>query len=113
MEKIYRVKLNSKGMPNFSTAVEIDTDISEYSDKLWRNAYERGKADRPQGEWIEQEDCWQCSECGDEYVLEVGVKPIDARMHFCPNCGARMLAKDTNVPNKKGAGDETNNNKFE
>ena len=32
MEKIYRVKLNSKGMPNFSTAVEV--------------------ADRPQGEWI-------------------------------------------------------------
>ena len=28
-----------------------DTDISEYSDKLWKNAYERGKADRPQG-WI-------------------------------------------------------------
>ena len=47
-------------------------------------------ADRPQGEWIEQEDCWQCSECGDEYVLEVGVKPIDARMHYCPNCGADM-----------------------
>ena len=45
MEKIYRVKLNSKGMPNFSTAVEVDTDISEYSDKLWRSAYERGKAD--------------------------------------------------------------------
>ena len=53
-------------------------------------------ADRPQGEWIEQEDCWQCSECGDEYVLEVGVKPIDARMHYCPNCGAHM----------KGANDE-------
>lgn len=32
MEKIYRVKLNNKGMPNFATAVEI--------------------ADRPQGEWI-------------------------------------------------------------
>lgn len=29
-----------------------DIDLSEYSDKLWRNAYERGKADRPQGEWI-------------------------------------------------------------
>lgn len=51
-------------------------------------------ADRPQGEWIEQEECWQCSECGDEYVLEVGVKPIDARMHYCPNCGARMKGKD-------------------
>ena len=54
-------------------------------------------ADRPQGKWIEQEDCWQCSECGDEYVLEVGVKPIDARMHYCPNCGADM---------RKGADDE-------
>ena len=56
-------------------------------------------ADRPQGEWIEQEDCWQCSECGDEFVLEIGVKPIDARMNYCPSCGARM----------KGADDETNN----
>ena len=33
MEKIYRVQMNSKGMPNFSTAVEI--------------------ADRPSGEWID------------------------------------------------------------
>lgn len=33
MEKIYRVQMNNKGMPNFSTAVEV--------------------ADRPQGEWIE------------------------------------------------------------
>ena len=54
-------------------------------------------ADRPQGEWIEQEDCWQCSECGDEYVLEVGVKPIDARMHYCPNCGARMKGADDDI----------------
>ena len=75
-------------------APSADIDLSEYSDKLWRNAYERGKADRPQGEWIEQEDCWQCSECGDEYVLEVGVKPIDARMHYCPSCGAMMKGAD-------------------
>ena len=34
MEKIYRVQMNSNGMPNFSTAVEI--------------------ADRPQGKWIEK-----------------------------------------------------------
>ncbi len=28
-------------------------DLSEYSDKLWKQAYERGKAEeRPQGEWI-------------------------------------------------------------
>ena len=55
-------------------------------------------ADRPQGKWIEQEDCWQCSECGDEFVLDVDVKPIDARMHYCPNCGADM---------RKGADDES------
>ena len=54
--------------------------------------------DRPSGEWIEQEDCWQCSECGDEFVLEVGIKPIDAKMNYCPTCGARM----------KGADDERN-----
>jgi len=29
-----------------------DTDLSGYSARLWKNAYERGKADRPQGEWI-------------------------------------------------------------
>ena len=46
------------------------------------------------GEWIEQEDCWQCSECGNEYVLEVDVKPIDAKMHFCPNCGADMRKRE-------------------
>lgn len=67
--------------------------------EIVKEAVERFKeeyeiVDRPQGEWIEQEDCWQCSECGDEYVLEVGVKPIDARMHYCPNCGAHMKGAD-------------------
>jgi hypothetical protein len=93
MEKIYRVKLNSKGMPNFATAVEIDTEISEYSDKLWRNAYERGKADRPQGEWIYIDEPiignpygrYKCSECNLEEPFE---------SDFCPNCGARMKGAD-------------------
>ena len=45
-------------------------------------------ADRPQGEWIEQEiddyhHYWECSECG------MGVGLDDVR-NFCPNCGARM-----------------------
>ena len=46
------------------------------------------------GEWIEQEDCWQCSACGDEFILEVGVKPTDAKMNFCPTCGADMRPKE-------------------
>lgn len=68
MEKIYRVKLNSKGMPNFSTAVEV--------------------ADRPQGEWISNHDgYWVCSECGLRVL-------IYAKGNYCPNCGARMKGAD-------------------
>ena len=55
MNKIYKVQMNSKGAPDFSTAVEVPSsdnhDWEKYSDKLWKIAYERGKADRPQ-EWI-------------------------------------------------------------
>lgn len=32
-EKIYRVQMNSKGMPNFSTAVEIADRPQEWVDK--------------------------------------------------------------------------------
>lgn len=71
MEKIYRVQMNSKGMPNFSTAVEI--------------------ADRPQGEWITIWDSddpdtsheGRCSECG-----RVSKRPLG---DFCKWCGARMV----------------------
>lgn len=84
MEKIYRVQMNSKGMPNFSTAVEIDTEISEYSDKLWKNAYERGKADRP------QDDCSTC-----EHYNDVG--------DWCKTCGMSHY-----TPRMKGADDEDN-----
>ena len=69
MEKIYRVQMNSKGMPNFSTAVEV-----------------------PQGEWeiyvispFDGEDC-RCSECG-----QTGCVPY---WDYCPNCGARMKGVD-------------------
>lgn len=71
-----------------------DTDISEYSDKLWRNAYERGKADRPQGEWVLSSGgygyignpVYKCSACGwwDEQTP----------YNYCPNCGARMKGAD-------------------
>lgn len=48
-------------------------------------------ADRPRGEWIEQEDdyhhYWECSECG------MGVGLDDIR-NFCPNCGSRMKGAD-------------------
>lgn len=72
MEKIYRVQMNSKGMPNFATAEEI--------------------ADRPQGHWeiyivspFDGEDC-RCSECG-----AIGCVPY---WDYCPYCGARMKGAD-------------------
>ena len=65
-------------------------------------------ADSPRGEWIDLDDKWgfegtfKCSACGELWSLIDGT-PQDNGMNYCPNCGARMFAKDTNVPNKKGA----------
>lgn len=83
-----------------------DTDLGEYSDKLWKNAYERGKADRPQGEWIrdrywsrgvgmgeEYGFFYKCSMC--EHEVEGGYTRCG--FNFCPYCGADM---------RKGADDE-------
>lgn len=68
-------------------------DMSEYSDKLWKSAYERGKADAQpkRGKWervypsrkksylrfcsVCREQCWYCG-TGD--------------YRYCPNCGAEM-----------------------
>ena len=79
MEKIYRVQMNSKGMPNFSTAVEI--------------------ADRPQGEWIDAEiplesggsmPIQACNLCKTFYPLAY----TGGGHRFCPNCGAQMKGAD-------------------
>jgi len=74
MEKIYRVKLNKNGMPNFSTAVEI--------------------ADRPQGEWIPSDtDGFVCSVCKNGYRNQPTLmgRPM---FEYCPVCGARMKGAD-------------------
>jgi rubrerythrin len=83
-----------------------DDDWEKYSDKLWKNAYERGKeeehrwwskhcakctdADRPQGEWKRRlvdngfNADWVCSECG------YRVKTDFVSFNYCPYCGAKM-----------------------
>ena len=71
MEKLYRVQMNSKGMPNFSTAVEV--------------------ADRPQGKWIYSNNHlrlnaeWVGSRCGNISFM---------RTNFCDRCGASMKGAD-------------------
>lgn len=58
-------------------------------------------ADRPQGEWISKHNgYWTCSECGLSFLFY-------AKGNYCPNCGARMFAKDISVPNKEGADDDS------
>lgn len=76
-----------------------DTDLSDYSDRLWKNAYERGKAEgaripsvepeRKRGKWMPFDNPWyKCSECG-------AVRENKSFMeNFCPNCGADMRGGD-------------------
>ena len=79
MEKLYKVQMNSKGAPDFSTAVEV--------------------ADRPQGEWIDAEIPLEsggsmpiqvCNLCKTFYPLAY----TGGGHRFCPNCGARMKGAD-------------------
>ena len=76
-----------------SVDIPHSDDWEKYSERLWQKAYERGKADRPQGEWIDRGmrvPCsWvkKCSLCGHETDTWRWCK-------FCPNCGARMKGAD-------------------
>ena len=61
-------------------------ELSEYSDKLWKTAYERGKAEAhpKRGKWITRGHMCECTAC--EHSRPTSVYP----MFFCPMCGARM-----------------------
>lgn len=71
-------------------------DLSEYCDKLWKTAYERGKAEAhpKKGKWIRTETDrgywvyigYACDQCG----KSVG----NVKRNYCPNCGARMEETD-------------------
>lgn len=65
------------------------------------DGYERGKADRPHGEWIltdiERDRVWHghCSECGKDPQDYIGGTEDwwllrNNLPKFCPNCGAEM-----------------------
>lgn len=96
----YTVKTAIEAIP--SVDIPHSDDWEKYSDKLWKNAYERGKADRPQGEWIYCEDYvghdgYKCSECGffvpwcyDAYADSNFIR----HYHTCPHCDSRMKGAD-------------------
>lgn len=89
----------SRTIQNMTSVQEIlenlpsaSPDLSTFSDKLWKIAYERGKEEgRKKGKWIDEgqyaeshsEHEFRCSECGG-HIIEI--RPDD----FCKHCGADM-----------------------
>ena len=55
-------------------------DWEKYSDKLWKEAYERGKAEaqQKQGKWIVYYECPKCGEITKNFT------------EYCPFCNADM-----------------------
>lgn len=79
MEKLYRVKMNENGMPNFSTAEEVEPKHGEWS--------------------FIGDNMFECSHCGITY----STKQFDAIRNYttdpfapehCPKCGAKMKGAD-------------------
>lgn len=78
-------------------------DMSEYSDRLWKAAYERGKREaqpeRKKGKWSEAErqksQIFYCSVCGGRvYYPWIGSRKEKrknvCRYAYCPYCNADM-----------------------
>jgi len=80
-----------------NNAPTVCVDLSEYSDKLWKEAYERGKNERSKGEWKEWfDERWggttiYCPYCHED-ALENNKEGLyrQVKSNFCPNCGADM-----------------------
>ena len=70
-------------------------DLSSVYSTAYKSGYEKGKAGRPQGEWItcwdemgENEDGYKCTKCS-------GI--AEEKFAYCPNCGARMEGADDEI----------------
>lgn len=71
-----------------------ETDMSEYSDRLWKIAYERGKTESvKRGKWIETDEwdefsgrLYKCSNCKTFVIGDID--------NYCPYCGADMRGEE-------------------
>ena len=80
--------------------MDMERVIQEAFDNGYLRGYEKGKADRPQGEWKvrgnPKRNLWECSLCRCTIYSE-SERDRNEFHKWCGRCGARM----------KGAGDET------
>lgn len=69
--------------------IDIGADLQRAFDE----GYEKGKADRPQGEWRDMGDFEKCSVCKATHLKEFQSyygKVIWIKTPYCPQCGAKM-----------------------
>ena len=69
--------------------IDIGADLQRAFDE----GYEKGKADRPQGKWIDMGDFEKCSVCKGTHLKEFQSyygKVTWVKTPYCPNCGAKM-----------------------
>lgn len=101
LDKAYELDLIDTGNDIRVWVVDVDevkklpaADLSEYSDKLWKTAYERGKAEAhpKKGKWKEVQVV--IGRDGDfitkEYECEICGYQQYHHENFCGRCGARM-----------------------
>ena len=102
--EVYKVVVEEMGTDKRKKFVNMSANISDFCDKLWKLAYERGKAEgQPRrGKWIgynADDKDWQrddgtpifmdCSECHGFVINNTA-----SSWNFCPNCGCRMEEGD-------------------
>ena len=87
---------NGVGFPDVKRAITVileqppDDSWETYSSRLWKAAYEKGKADAMRkGEWIENGTgvFVTCNRCGRRNIKE----------NFCPSCGADMRGEEWDI----------------
>ena len=75
-------------------------------------AIEALKAEPKRGEWRHYEGELTCSVCGASFYDDIMEYCGDEVPKFCPNCGAKMFDKDTDVSDKNvGKMDEVEDGK--